>query len=214
MGLAPPVDTEQFVVANLPRPGCRVLEVGCGSGDLARALVTRGFEVTAIDPDPGTPDSPPFHRVGLEDFSPPQPYDAVVAVRSLHHIHDLGEALKKIHDCMAPGGVLILDEFAWDRMDEATAGWYLSHATGERHEDASLRPPNFPDAWIAEHDHMHESQTMRSAVRRVFADLSYEDIPYLATHYLERPDLVPEEIRLIRSGEIRALGFRYVGTRS
>src|SRR4051812_44346975 len=43
-------DVEAFVLAELPAPPARVLEIGAGSGELARALTAAGYDVVAIDP--------------------------------------------------------------------------------------------------------------------------------------------------------------------
>ena len=67
----------EFVTAHLPPPPARTLEVGCGSGALARALVEAGYEVAAIDP--AAPHGPPFLRVTLEELEPSGSFDAVVA---------------------------------------------------------------------------------------------------------------------------------------
>jgi hypothetical protein len=58
-------------------PAARVLEVGCGRGDLARAMARAGDRVAAIDPD--APDGDLFRTTTLEDFTEPEPFDAVVA---------------------------------------------------------------------------------------------------------------------------------------
>ena len=76
--------TEQFVLAHLPAPPCRLLEVGCGSGELALELAAAGYDVVAIDPR--SPNGEIFRRVALEAFVDPNPFDAAVANRSLHRI--------------------------------------------------------------------------------------------------------------------------------
>ena len=210
MRLAVGMDVETFVVSHLDPPPARVLEVGCGSGDLARALADRGYDVTAIDPEAPVGDI--FRTTSLEDFDDVGPFDAVIAVRSLHHVHDLEGGLDKIHDLLAEGGVLILDEFAWDQMDRRTADWYVSHLSEPNHHDESLIAADFPAAWIAEHDTMHDSVTLTAAVDAVFERRLFEWGPYLAEHWLKRPDLVAEEEGLIRTGDINPLGFRYVGS--
>ena len=58
------MDSADFVLAQLPPSAARVLEVGCGSGALARALDAAGHRVLAIDPV--APDGPIFRRVTLE----------------------------------------------------------------------------------------------------------------------------------------------------
>ena len=112
----------EFLSSRLPAPPARVLEVGCGRGELAQALADRGFEIVAIDPD--APEGPIFLRVGLEDFADPRGFDAVVASVSLHHIEDLAGALDKIASFLPQGGVLALEEFAKERLAGATARWY------------------------------------------------------------------------------------------
>jgi 2-polyprenyl-3-methyl-5-hydroxy-6-metoxy-1,4-benzoquinol methylase len=113
-----------FVEAHLPAPPGRVLEVGCGRGDLARAVARLGYSVRAIDPE--APPGAMFSAVTLEEFSDPGPFDAVLANLALHHIHDLSAALAKIRRLLRPGGRLILNEHAWDRFDEPTS-WAADH---------------------------------------------------------------------------------------
>jgi SAM-dependent methyltransferase len=204
--------TVRFITSHLPAPPARILEVGCGSGEIVLEIARRGFEVVGIDPD--APHGAPFRRVTLEEFSSSEPFDAVVASRSLHHIGDLQAGIDKIHTLLKAGGALILNEFAWDRMDQATAEWFRSHVRKPGPKDASLLPGNFPDEWVAEHKGLHGFDAMRAEVGRRFDEVLFEWAPYMAHHYLERDDLEGEEERLIKSGAIRAIGFRYVGRRA
>jgi SAM-dependent methyltransferase len=203
------MNAEEFVASNLPPPPSRVLEVGCGAGELALAMEQRGYSVTAIDPE--APAGRIFRRTSLEEFSEPGHFDAVVANRSLHHIHDLAGALAKASTLLRSGGVLILNEFAWERMDEDTVGWYLEKLEGAPPKHDSLLPGNFPDAWNAEHEGLHYATTMRRMLDESFHLQTFEWTPYISEYYLKRPELVDEEQRLIDSGAIRAIGFRYVG---
>src|SRR5215208_6093637 len=77
---------------------------------------------TAIRTYPGEPRVP---RVGIEDLPDPGPFDYIVAVLSLHHVEDLGTALDKVAGLLAAGGALIVVEFAWERLEGATAEWAL-----------------------------------------------------------------------------------------
>lgn len=203
------MNVEEFVASVLPPPPSRVLEVGCGEGELARSLEKRGFAITAIDPE--GPRGSIFQRVSLEEFVDTRPFEAVVANRSLHHIHDLAGALEKIRRLLRPGGVLILAEFGWEQMDETTAAWYVSR---DAHSgDSASTAKEFLDDWTAEHEGLHDSATLRQALERSFATSSFEWVPYIAENHLERPELMEEEQTLMQSGAINPIGFRYVGTR-
>lgn len=202
------MELADFVESNLPRTPSRILEVGCGTGELARALAGRGHDVTAIDPQ--APEGPIFRKVTLEEFAESEPFDAVVASTSLHHIHDLAAALDKIRSLLRPGGVLILNEFGWDRMDDKTAAWCASRLPVE---DGPVSGSELLADWIDEHKGLHDSAAMRHALEAAFERKMFEWGPHLAGHDLERPDLIEEEGALIGSGAITAIGFRYVGTR-
>jgi SAM-dependent methyltransferase len=115
-----------FVLSQLPPSPARVLEVGCGEGELARSLDAEGYDVVAIDPE--APEGPLFRRTSIEAFDERGPFDAVVASRSLHHVHDLGGVLDKLLRLLADGGPLILNEFAWDRREPMTPEWEEEHA--------------------------------------------------------------------------------------
>ena len=202
------MDLEDWVRVHAVPPA-RLFEVGCGEGELARNLARVGYDVTAIDPE--APVGEIFRATSLEDFMATAPFEVAVASRSLHHISDISAALRKIHSLLVAGGLLLLNEFAWDQMDERTAYWYLSHATEHRHEDGSLVPGKFPEAWIEEHDALHDSETIRQALDEMFDERSFTWVPYIAEHYLKRPGMIKHEEDLIRSDSINPLGFRYVG---
>lgn len=203
----------EFVRSQLPSPPVRVLEVGSGEGALARALVDEGYDVVAIDP--AAPAGPPFRRVKLEDLDPSEgPFDAIVAGRSLHHVADLAVALDRMVALLAPGGSLVLDEFAWDRLDLATADWYYGQrralAAAGRHPDA---PPSLDACcreWQEEHVGLHGYTDMRAELDSRFEERLFEWRPYL--HRLLGGEVSASlEEQLIESGAIRATGFRYVG---
>jgi SAM-dependent methyltransferase len=183
-----------FVRAQLPTTTARVLEVGCGDGELARALATAGYPVLAIDPE--APDGPLFRRSTIEDFGEPGPFDAVVASRSLHHVNDLAVALDKIASLLNVGGVVVVDDFAWERVDAPTA---------ER--------VGIPFAeWREEHDHLHTSLKMLNELDARFTRRLFSWEPYL---YREGRRIVTEEDErdLIEAGRLPAIGFHYVGRR-
>jgi SAM-dependent methyltransferase len=112
-----------LVLSQLPPPPRRVLEVGCGNGEVALALADEGYEVVAIDPE--APEGPIFRRITIEELDDPGPFDAVFASLSLHHVHDLGAALDKLVRILR--GPLVLNEHAWDRLEPMTPEWEEEH---------------------------------------------------------------------------------------
>jgi SAM-dependent methyltransferase len=198
-----------FVETQLPAAPSRVLEVGCGRGALAQAVFQLGYQVDAIDPD--APAGAIFHAVTLEEFSDPGPFDAVLANLALHHIHDLGRALAKIRRLLRPGGRLIVNEHAWDRLDEPTARWYLEHlAATDRGAPSSLE--RCLDEWAADHAGLHTSAAMRTELDQHFEERFFVWTPYLNRELGKAIDDRAERA-LIETGEIQATGFRYVGER-
>lgn len=191
-----------------------MLEVGCGKGELAQALVDAGWDVLAIDP--AAPDGPIFRRLKLEDVDEPESFDAVVAARSLHHVTDLEAALDRIRTLLRPGGVLVLDEFAWDRLEGSTADWFHGQ---QRALAAAGRLPDAPATleeccrdWADEHVGLHGYESMRAALDERFSERFFEWLPYLY-RYLDGVVGETLERTLIEADAIQATGFRYVGVR-
>ena len=205
----------EVACTHLPEPPARVLEVGCGKGDLARALVERGFDMTAIDPN--APDGPIFRQVRIEDFSDERGFAAVVASLSLHHIHDLGGALDRIASFLPPAGPLVLDEWAPERLAGRTAHWYYEQrrALADAGRTDSEVPDAF-DAWERETTaslaDLHASSTIRSELEPRFAERMFEWRPFLYSRRLD-DSLEPVEQASIDNGDIDPAGFRYVGER-
>lgn len=191
---------EEFVVGELPAPPARVLEVGCGEGELARALDAAGFGVLAVDPR--APEGPIFQRTTIEEL-PEQsgPFEAVIASRSLHHVDDLDLVLAKIARL---AHLVVVEEFAWDRLDDATARWY------DEQRERSPKPPPPASEWAPRHEHLYGFDALRDGFGRHFAERSFAFVPYLH-RYLHVPELEPVEAELIAAGKLQALAFRFVG---
>ncbi|MHB0893480.1 class I SAM-dependent methyltransferase [Streptomyces sundarbansensis] len=106
-----------WIMRQLPRRFGRALDVGSGSGDLARLLATRATEVRALDADraivarareltgPAVPVT--FTAGDALTETPPGPYDAITCVATLHHLPFTG-ALDLFRRHLAPGGTLVV----------------------------------------------------------------------------------------------------------
>ena len=217
---------EAFVLDRIGNPPARVLEVGCGKGDLALALDRAGYSVTAIDPR--APEGRIFRRVGIEEFSEPGPFDHVVAILSLHHVENISGALDKMAELLRAAGTLIVVEFAWDRIDVTTAEWALARLPGApdsgkrswlerccrgRAQDGGdevghLHAEAHVARWAGE-ERLHGSGQMLEQIGRRFIERYFSWWPYLY------PDLddtsEAEELAAIEAGEIIATSFCYVG---
>ena len=107
-----------------------MLEIGAGDGALAAVLRGAGYDVTAIDPR-GEGDVLP---VALLDLAA-EPFDAAVAMTSLHHVEPLTESVEHLAALLRPGARLVVDEYDVDALDERAAAWWLNIA-GEDQDPA------------------------------------------------------------------------------
>jgi SAM-dependent methyltransferase len=199
-------DLRAFVRANLPEPPARVLEIGAGAGRLARALRAGGYEVLAIDPDPGHDD---VRQVALADLDEPAgSFAAAVAVVSLHHVEPLEESCRRLGELVEPGGTLVVDEFDVGRFDLTAAAWWLAQrrALGEPQ-------PKTADELVEEHrHHLHPLARIVAALEPHF-----EVGPPVRGAWLHRWDLGESlralEEEAIARAELPATGARLVGRR-
>ena len=97
--------------------GPRVLDVGCGQGELLQWLGEQGFEPHGIDPsadaaalarERGLDASTSTLEELLATSDPPPTYDAVVLVNVLEHVPDAVEMLRGIGRLLEPGGFLYI----------------------------------------------------------------------------------------------------------
>jgi len=98
-------------------PPARVVEFGPGWGNLTLDLAATGFDVTAVDVSAQfcalvrarAGDAPGVHVVNADmlAFEPGERFDAAVFYESFHHCADHLAMLRKLHDVVRPGGVLL-----------------------------------------------------------------------------------------------------------
>ena len=116
--------TQAFIRRSLPERARRVLEIGCGSGELAASLLQDGVSLIAIDNDADAIAA--AQGLGVDARIAAWPdfedglFDAVLFTRSLHHIHPLDKAVQRAADTLVIGGRLIVEDFAYEAADEKT----------------------------------------------------------------------------------------------
>ena len=101
-----------------PLSGKRILDIGCGSGTLAKRLTEDGAAVTGVDPGaaalaqaraavPGAR----FEAASGEALPfPDDSFDGAVLLNALHHVPDPAAALAEAARVLVPGGRLVVVE--------------------------------------------------------------------------------------------------------
>ena len=221
--------THEFVRTALPDGARKVLEIGCGAGRLARMLADDGYDVTAIDSDPGAVAE--AQRNGVATIAAEWPaavdgrFDAVLFTRSLHHIHELDEALGAAANVLRPGGRIIVEDFRSEGVGDRSIAWFES-AVRAFHSQGFLKGGAHLAAILAsarpagdEHE-LHSSGAIARALRGLGA-VEQADAAYYF-RYVEPETVSGEharrfldaELAAIASGGIDPLGKRFVLTRS
>lgn len=93
------------------KPGERILDLGCGTGDLAKQIQEHGAEVIGIDASPEMiakakvkyPELD-FSVANAASFHFDEPFDAVFTNAVLHWIHDADGVIKSVYNALKPGG--------------------------------------------------------------------------------------------------------------
>ena len=212
----PTVETLSYLKRVLPAPPARVLDVGCGSGALLRALGAEGYAVLGIDTDAesiaraealgGRAVEADF--LSFED----EPFDVVYFGSSLHHIFPLSAALARTQELLARGGLLVAEEFDIESVDASTARWSYDldsvlHAAGvlgtdeHAHHEGHHEPSNPADTrghaerhdalerWRIEHLHdppLTPGEDMVAGIAATFQVRLVEQGPYLYRTFCER----------------------------
>jgi SAM-dependent methyltransferase len=211
-----------FVRGRLPSAPASVVEVGCGTlGGFVPVLLEAGYQTVGVDPE--APEGPDYRRVELERYQPPRPVDGVIASLSLHHVAGLEAALDRVEALLAPGGVLVVVEWAWERFDEATARWCFDRLAPPAHGAEHGWLHHHQERWVASgqswdvylrtwagQEGLHEGAAIVAGLDARFRRRFHAEGPYLFADLAAVTEA--EEAAAIDAGQIQACGIRYAAT--
>lgn len=161
-----------WILRQLPKRCDRALDVGSGSGDLARLLATRAKEVHGIDSDPAivaraqelTAPAVPvtFSVADALTGVPAGSYDVITCVAVVHHL-PFTEALTVFRRHLAPGGTLVV------------VGLAREEGPGDHLLSAASIPLNAAMGWFKNKGRTAPRPASMTARTRP-ADMSFSDI--------------------------------------
>ena len=99
-----------------PQPGERILDAGCGAGQLTAEIAAAGASVLGVDSAPSmvaqARQNYPHLEFALADltaFTAGEPFDAVFSNAALHWVRPPEEAAKRLAAALRPGGRLVVE---------------------------------------------------------------------------------------------------------
>jgi 2-polyprenyl-3-methyl-5-hydroxy-6-metoxy-1,4-benzoquinol methylase len=116
-----------------------LLEVGAGTGFFAEAMIRAGWQVTALEPDPGArrlaKERAALHLQPAEELYqlPAASFDVITLWHVLEHVHDLSGYLQQFHRLLRPHGWLIVAVPNYQSTDAAHYGAHWAAYDVPRH---------------------------------------------------------------------------------
>ena len=121
-------DTVGFLTQHLD-PGVQLIEVGCGEGHVAQALHERGYGVLGLDADSETVASAKKRGAPVTLATWPafdsSAVDAIASHLDRCITSGICRVLCKRRDTLKPQGKLLIEDFAFDAIDEPTIDWLI-----------------------------------------------------------------------------------------
>jgi len=105
----------QFRYLEKPRPGQKLLDVGCGNGDYLVVAAEAGWKVKGVEPDPKALEV--ARSRGLEVVQGSideiartgELFDVITMSHVIEHVHYPVHFVKQAYECLKPGGILYID---------------------------------------------------------------------------------------------------------
>lgn len=191
----PTAETLAFVLDHLPSSPSRILEVGCGTGELAYRIQSLGHDVIAVDSS--TESVLQARQNGVEAIVAkwPEfeqgPFDVILFTRSLHHIQPLARAVEQASLLLQPGGLVVIEDFAFDEASPAIIKWFYDilsllnvcnrlSLTDDGFGKQLLLGGGRIETWRSNHDHdLSPWPVMRAALKNTFELIFERSAPYL-----------------------------------
>jgi 2-polyprenyl-3-methyl-5-hydroxy-6-metoxy-1,4-benzoquinol methylase len=151
----------------------RVLDFGCGNGELATAIAERGVDVTAFDFTPNSYNQQSL-RIKMNNKVPrftsnPEDlggfFDAIFMLQVIEHLYDPIETLKNLRDRLKPNGLIIIETPTKD-------GW-----------DSNMPPQEMWGGWHAPR-HLHIWNPERLRTLSMSLDLEVVEFKYIPSPFL------------------------------
>ncbi|BAV08516.1 Trans-aconitate methyltransferase [Filimonas lacunae] len=149
-----------------PANGEKILDLGCGTGQLAHSIAMSGAEVTGIDKSPdmiakAQEAYPNLHFAVKDatDFQFAQPFDAIFSNATLHWVNEKEKAIACMYNNLAAGGRLVLEMGGKGNVQS------IADAVYQAMQEEGLADKKSPDFWyfpsLSEYTTLLEKQGFR-----------------------------------------------------
>ncbi|MGD1906384.1 MAG: class I SAM-dependent methyltransferase [Leptolyngbyaceae cyanobacterium] len=155
-----------------PQPGERILDLGCGTGQLTAEIAAKGAVVTGIDADAAMVAQAQQHYPEIDfsvadarTFTLPEPIDAVFSNATLHWVNEAEAAISQIWATLKPGGRFAAEFGGKGNMAQVLAA-LASARTALGYGPSTAIPWYFPS--VGEYATLLEKQGFEVQLARLF----------------------------------------------